>query len=314
MRRPRGRRRSAARVRRRPSAARHRRRSSESRRCPVRTGRPPSESRCAFRSTRRRAAAPRAAQPGARTSAGLRGAGGEEADEVRHVAAAHQQAVAVGGKPNQLGDPADGLRFDLGGDRRQPPGADVLVDRRRQQIAERADRRGARRDVAEESRMSVEERVLEEQLRRFVEQRTRVGAALGQRPLRVAARGGRRPATRRASPDRRAAAPASRQSDRRDRGRRRGTPPALMSSGASRRARSRSFVGHHRNPSKRSDSRAPAAVHEAERAIKLLHAPQRPMVLRRQAVEVLVNAHLRAMALHRAPARSATPRSCRSAS
>ena len=56
----------------------------------------------------------------------LGGARGEEADEVRHVAAAHQQPAGVGRKSDQLGDPANRLRFDLGRHRRQAPRADVL--------------------------------------------------------------------------------------------------------------------------------------------------------------------------------------------
>ena len=187
----------------------------------------------------RRRASPRS--PAVRTSGGFGGAGGEEADEVRHVAAAHQQAAAVGRKPDQLGNPADGLRFDLGGHRRQPPCADVLVDGRRQQIAERADGRRARRDVAEEPRMSVEQRVLEEQSRGFVEQRARVGADARAASARRCSGRGRRLATRRASPGRRAAAPASRRSDRPGRGRLRGKSAALMSSGASRPCESRAF-------------------------------------------------------------------------
>ena len=44
---------------------------------------------------------------------GARRARGQEADEVGHVAATHEDAPAVGGIADELGDPSDGLRFDL---------------------------------------------------------------------------------------------------------------------------------------------------------------------------------------------------------
>ena len=80
-----------------------------------------------------------------------------EAHEVRHVAAADQQSAAAGGKPDQLRDPSHGLGFDFGRERRQAPRAHVLIQRRRQKVAEHADRRRARGDVAEEPRVPVEQ-------------------------------------------------------------------------------------------------------------------------------------------------------------
>ena len=118
----------------------------------------------------------------AHVPAGLRGARGEQADDVGHVAAADEQAAAVGRVADELGDPADGLRLDLRGRRRQRPGAHVRIDRRRQEIAEHADRRRRRRDVAEEARMGVEQRVLEQHDVRAVP-----AAAAGRFPFRAAA-------------------------------------------------------------------------------------------------------------------------------
>ena len=81
---------------------------------------------------------------------GARRARGQEADEVGHVAAAHEQPPAVGGIANELGDPSDGLRFDLGRRRREGPRADVRVHGRREEVAKDPDGRRRRRDVAEE--------------------------------------------------------------------------------------------------------------------------------------------------------------------
>ena len=95
---------------------------------------------------------------------------GEEADEVRHVAPAHEEPLGSGWHPEEAGHPPDALAFDLGGDRRQLPPANVGVDRGRQQVGERPDRRRRGRDVAEEQRVSVEERVVEEERSRLGEQ------------------------------------------------------------------------------------------------------------------------------------------------
>ncbi len=52
---------------------------------------------------------------GADAGAGLCLTGGVEADEVSHVAAADEETAAIGGVVDHLGDPADGLGFDLAG-------------------------------------------------------------------------------------------------------------------------------------------------------------------------------------------------------
>ena len=114
----------------------------------------------------------------------LRRAGRDDADEVGHVAAADQQAAAARRIANQLGNPADSLPFDLGRERRQPRGSNVLVQSGCQKIAEHPDRRRAGSDIAEKARMSVEERMVEEQRGRFAHQPRGAGAGRRKRPLR----------------------------------------------------------------------------------------------------------------------------------
>ena len=235
------------------------RESSESRRCPGRTGRRPSGSTCAFRSTRRRAAALGIdRRPVVRTSASpwRRAPRGSRRSSpcCRRSPAARRRRSETRSAPQSSGSVCASISVAIG-DSRHAPTFWLTADG--QQIAERADRRRARRDVAEEARMAVEQRVLEEQLRGFVEQR----AARRCRPPAVrgprSARGGRRPATRRASPGRPAAAPASRRSGPR------GRWPAARNVGGAHVERSRAaserfdvLRRHHRSPSNRSDSRA----------------------------------------------------------
>ena len=121
----------------------------------------------------------------AHVPARLRGAGGEEADDVRHVAAADEQSAAIDGVADERGDPAHRLRLDLGGGRRQRPRAHVGVHRRGEKIAENPDRRRWRGDVAEKTRVAVEQRVLEEQLRRPFQQRPRLHPRFRKRPRQV---------------------------------------------------------------------------------------------------------------------------------
>ena len=137
--------------------------------------------------------------------AGLRRARRQEADEVRHVAAAHEQPAAAGRVADELGNPPHRLRLDLGGRRRERPRAHVRVHRRGEQVAQHANRSRRRRDVPEKARMPVEERVAEQEPRRFFEQRPRVRARLWERPTeaeRVAHRGGRLVAVDRAAGNR----------------------------------------------------------------------------------------------------------------
>lgn len=98
----------------------------------------------------------------------FRSAGGpsrHEADEVGHIAAAHEQPSALDGITNERRDPPHRLRFELGRSRRERPCADVRVHRGGEEIAKDSNRGGRRRDVVEEARMSVEQRVIEQRLR-----------------------------------------------------------------------------------------------------------------------------------------------------
>ena len=65
--------------------------------------------------------------------------GGEEADEVGHVAATDEESPAVGGVAEHFGYPADGLGFDLACHGREWPGSDVWVDGCGEEFGEDAD-------------------------------------------------------------------------------------------------------------------------------------------------------------------------------
>ena len=112
-------------------------------------------------------------------------AGGEEADEVGHVAAADKEASAVGGIAEHLGDPADGLGFDLACHGREWPGSDVGVDGCSEEFGENADGGGRTGDVSPEARVAVEERVVEEEIGCLIEKRCGVGALLRDRAVGV---------------------------------------------------------------------------------------------------------------------------------
>src|SRR6185369_15311605 len=88
--------------------------------------------------------------------AGLGLTRGEETDEIRHVAAAHEKPAAIGRVANQFSDPPHGLRFDFRRGRRQDERPDVCVESRRQKIAEDSNWRWRRCDVPEKSRMRIE--------------------------------------------------------------------------------------------------------------------------------------------------------------
>jgi hypothetical protein len=70
-----------------------------------------------------------------RADAPLPAHGGDPAALLREAAALDREA-------DQLGDPADGLRFDLGCNGRQCPRADVRVDGRGEQVAQHSHRGG----------------------------------------------------------------------------------------------------------------------------------------------------------------------------
>ena len=100
---------------------------------------------------------------GSNVPRGDRCAGSECADEIRHVPTAHEQPAAARRKSNQLGNPPHRLPLHLGRNRPEPPGADVLIERGRQEITEHPDRSRARSDVTEEPWMSVEHGAVEQQ-------------------------------------------------------------------------------------------------------------------------------------------------------
>src|SRR5436190_21977953 len=92
------------------------------------------------------------------------GACGKESDEVRHVPAAYQQAATISGIADKLGDPADRLSLDLGCRGREYPCPDIRIRNGGTEVAERSDRSGARRDVAQEPWMRLEEGMVQHQL------------------------------------------------------------------------------------------------------------------------------------------------------
>jgi len=87
----------------------------------------------------------------------------QETREIGHVPAAQEQAAAVSRVTNELRDPSNCLRFDLGRHGSQLPGADIRVYSSCQQVPEHTDRSGAGCDVTIEPRMSVEKRVFKQQ-------------------------------------------------------------------------------------------------------------------------------------------------------
>ena len=103
----------------------------------------------------------------ANVPAGLRGAGSQEAGEIRHVAAAQQQAAAIGRVADELREPSNYLDFHFGGHGSQFPGADIRVYGSGQQVGKHTDGSGAGCDVAVETRMAVEKGVLKQQIGGF---------------------------------------------------------------------------------------------------------------------------------------------------
>ena len=80
----------------------------------------------------------------------------EKADDVGHVAAADEQASAIGGVVEHLRDPANGLRLDLAGHGREQPRSAIGIHGGSEQFAQCADGRGRRGDVTPEARMRIE--------------------------------------------------------------------------------------------------------------------------------------------------------------
>src|SRR4029079_1141611 len=90
---------------------------------------------------------------------GFRSARGEEAHDVRHVAAAHEQPAAVSPIANEGRNPPDGFGLDFGGRRREHERPDIRVNGRGEELAENADGRRSRSDVSVKPRMTVEQRM-----------------------------------------------------------------------------------------------------------------------------------------------------------
>ena len=94
--------------------------------------------------------------------AGHRGAGSQEAREIGHIAAAQEQAAAVGRVADELRKPSNDLAFDFGGHGSQFPGADIRIYGSGQQLRKHTDGRRTGCDVAIETRMAVEKGVLKQ--------------------------------------------------------------------------------------------------------------------------------------------------------
>ena len=117
---------------------------------------------------------------GAQVPIGARAARGEGADDVAHVAAAHEQATAVGGIAQKLGHPAHRLGLDLGRRGHQVPGRDVGADRGREEVRQHAHGCGRASDVAPRPGVAAVADVIEQQVRRLVDEGLGVGAVFGQ--------------------------------------------------------------------------------------------------------------------------------------
>ena len=89
---------------------------------------------------------------------------GEKANKVGHVAAADNQPAAITRVAHQLRDPADRLLFDRTRDRGERPSANIRVDRRSEEFAERANGRRRRGNIAPKARMTIQKRMIEQQL------------------------------------------------------------------------------------------------------------------------------------------------------
>ena len=74
--------------------------------------------------------------------AGHRGAGSQEARKIGHIAAAQEQAAAVGRVADELRKPSNYLAFDFGGHWSQFPGADIGIYGSGQQLRKHTDGRG----------------------------------------------------------------------------------------------------------------------------------------------------------------------------
>ena len=104
----------------------------------------------------------------------------QERHDVGQVAPAHEQSARGGREPDEVRDPAHGLRLDLGRHGRELPGPHVGVGRARQQLTQDSERRRAGRDVAHEARVPVEQRSGEQLVAGLVQHLVRRVAVLGE--------------------------------------------------------------------------------------------------------------------------------------
>ena len=117
----------------------------------------------------------------ANVPAGLRGAGGQEAREIGHVAPAQKQAAAIGRVADELREPSNYLNFYFSGHGSQFPGADIRVYGGGQQVGKDTDGSGAGCDVTVETRMAVEKGVRKQQIGGVPQQCVGIPALLRQR-------------------------------------------------------------------------------------------------------------------------------------
>ena len=115
------------------------------------------------------------------TLSALRAPRGQEAHEVGHVAAAHQQPFRLPGQAQEVAHPPDALGFHLGGHGRELPTADVGIDGGGKQVPQGTDGSGGGPDVPEEARVAVEERVVQDDWRGLGEEARRIDALVGKR-------------------------------------------------------------------------------------------------------------------------------------
>src|SRR5262245_66628151 len=100
----------------------------------------------------------------------LRATCGEKTYEVRHVSTADHETSAMRRVSDKLRNPSNGLCFDLRRRRRQLPSADVRIDCRSNEVRKHTDRRRAGSNVAPETRMCVEQGMVEEHVGDFSQQ------------------------------------------------------------------------------------------------------------------------------------------------
>ena len=108
-------------------------------------------------------------------------AGYREAEEIRHGAAADEQATGGFRKTADLAQPADGLQLHGGGARTADPSAGEYVVSRNNRVGERTHVVARPGDVSEEARMIYVHGVVEHALLQISKQIVEAGALFGRR-------------------------------------------------------------------------------------------------------------------------------------